>query len=169
MFLEIYTKTIIADDLVYFAHRYFIDGVEVETKKYQFDYADLSDTKSYQEMLTNKEWLGYFFNACNIGRAIHAINEQDRKSGVKKKHSHLTEHLRVKRNLPKTWIEYNSGEKRYAVVYTDCVETYRNINVWCAIPNHYLIRCFDRLLRLSKNYFIDIRLRNDKNNFIYEN
>lgn len=166
MFLEIYTTTLKQDNDFVFQHTHFIDGVQIETKRYGFIIDPfLSDTAGYEQILSDDELRFYFADVCNVGCAINDIVERDGKFKVKKKHSYLPEHLRLKFNVPKQWIEYVNGDKRFAAVYTDNENTYRHIRLFCPVPNHYLVRCYNRILHLQANHYIAIRLKGDFNNY----
>lgn len=166
MYLEIYTQTINVDGSFYFVHKHFIDGVEIETKRFEMERDEtLSKTQSYIDMLNNPEHFAFFADAFNVGVALREIIAQDSKFGVRKKHTYLPEHLRMKFNTPKQWIEYLNGEKRFASVYTNNEDTYKHIRSFCPISNHYLMRVYNRLLFLQTNHYIDIRLKGDINNY----
>lgn len=161
MFIQILTKTILINNEYVFTHTHYLDDVKIDVKRYKMVFDEsISKTDSYKEVLSNPTYLDLLAECYNVGRAFNEIIESDTKFGVKKKHSRLTEHLQLKMNEPKQWLEYLSGEKRFAAVYTDSQETYRNVILWHSIPNHYLIRCYERLLRLKNNFYIALRLTN---------
>lgn len=161
MFIEIKTKTLSDNGIYTFTHTHYLDEIEIDVKYYTMPIDEnLSDSPSYKELLGNQNYLDLFADACNIGQALNCIINADKKFGVKKKHSSQSEFMQMKTNQPKQWIEYLSGEKRFAVVTTDNQETYRNVMMWHSIPNHYLIRCYERLLRLKNNFYIALHLSN---------
>jgi hypothetical protein len=164
MYLEIFTKSYADTENFVFQHRYFIDSVETGVKTFGFiPDANLSDCGAYKQVLATPEYLDLFVKAYNVGLAINHIKESDSRFGVNKKHSNLTDFQRLKKNIPKSWIEYESGEKRYAVIYTDCEQTYKNIKLWCDVPNHYLMRFYNRLLQLLQAHYIKLSIEENIN------
>jgi hypothetical protein len=159
MFIEIFTETYKDTESFVFVHDFFIDSVHDTKKTFGFiPDINLSPAPAYKEILCNPELLDLFVKAYNIGHAITHITDNDKRFGLSKKQSHLSDHLLMKTNQPKFWVEYNDGEKRQAIIYTDCEDTYKNIKLWCDINNHYLIRFYNRLMQLLAENYIKLQL-----------
>jgi hypothetical protein len=123
------------------------------------DYLSLESLKETQE--TDSQLLADIYN---IGFAMRSIIEDDRKFGIvhkelKYKHQQFsgTDSGKSIKNYS-SWIEYETGIKRFATVYTENEEVFNNIRYSLRTTDKHTIKCLNKIIQLKQEFSIGVSL-----------
>jgi len=99
-------------------------------------------------------------DAFNVGFAMAKIVNEDRKFGIVHKEFTYKDVYRGKKEADsfKQWIEYKTGVKRYACVYTDNDEVFNNIRYSIRDVGVYMTKVFNRIIQLKTEFNIGLGL-----------
>jgi hypothetical protein len=158
-YLEVFVETLNDRNKYLFIHKILRDEKPSDEKRFNFIPDPIySKTQSYSDIFQNQEWLNALANAWNVGQAIQYVMDEDKLSNLKTVNCKLSDYLRLKKNLPKTSKVFPNGQRRFAGIYTNDEETYRNIRIFSSIPNHYMTRFYNRLGELLTKNYIALKL-----------
>lgn len=140
MIIQIFTYSEKIENGFMLYHKHYADYVPLETTKHAVYDVDQLTADTF-----------------NVGFAIKTIVNEDSKFGIVRKEKFANTHNTDKTAVEvKSWIEYKSGLKRFACVYTENEEVFKNVRYSIRVNDAYLTRVFNRIIQLKTDWGIGL-------------